>query len=375
MDVKPDAMRILNYLLLGPLSLLYGAAVTLRNKCYDLRIFRSTSFPLPVLAVGNITVGGAGKTPHTELLVALLKEEFRVAVLSRGYKRRTKGFRYVETTGAAADNGDEPLQIKQKFPSVTVAVDANRVNGIKRLRAEVENLGAVVLDDAFQHRRVRPSLSLLLIDYNRPVHRDHLLPLGRLRDRRNQLRRADIICVTKCPAQLPPEAQQGFAKNIRRLPHQLLFFTTFAYGAPQPVFAAGAAVPCPPAACLLVTGIASPAPLAQYLREQPYDLLQHLAFRDHHAFTAADAGKINAAARRHPAAPVFTTEKDAVRLRETPGLEEEVKQRLFYLPVTVQFLTEERTPTPEGRLKKQETFKKIMTEHIWNLHRTTSPKF
>jgi tetraacyldisaccharide 4'-kinase len=361
--------------LLAPLALAYGAVITLRNICYDRRIFRSTAFPLPVIAVGNITVGGAGKTPHTELLVTLLRDELHPAVLSRGYRRRTKGFRYVETTDTTAAAGDEPLQIKRKFPAVTVAVDANRTRGIGRLTAGVEKPDVIILDDAFQHRRVRPSLSLLLIDYNRPVHRDCLLPAGRLRDRRNQLRRADMVCITKCPAHLTPAGQKDFARNIPLRPRQRLFFTTLAYGAPQPVFTSGAARPCPPAPCILLTGIASPAPLVRYLEAQEHPPLQHLRFRDHHAFTAADARKINAAAHNHPAAPVLTTEKDAMRLRETPGLTDAVKQRLFYLPVTVQFLAEESAPAPEGRLNAQQAFKKIITDHIWNLLRQPSNSF
>jgi tetraacyldisaccharide 4'-kinase len=324
--------------------------------------------------VGNITVGGTGKTPHTELLVTLLRDEWQPAVLSRGYRRQTKGFRYVEATDTAAAAGDEPLQLKQKFPALTVAVDADRVHGIRRLMSEREQLDVIILDDAFQHRRVRPALSLLLIDYHRPPHRDHLLPRGRLRDRRNQLRRADIVCITKCPAHLTPEKQEALAGHLPPHLRRQLFFTTYAYGVPQPVFA-GEQRPCPPAPCILLTGIAHPAPLAQYLQEQLCPPLQRLVFRDHHAFTAADARKITAAALRYPAAPILTTEKDAVRLRETPGLPDEVKQRLFFLPITVRFLPEESVPTPEGCLKKQEAFKKIITGQLWNRHPQPSNNF
>lgn len=341
--------------LLAPLSWIYGAAITLRNKCYDWHIFRSTAFPVPVITVGNLTVGGTGKTPHTELLVELLRDERQPAVLSRGYKRRTKGFHYVETFSTVTAVGDEPLQLKQKFPALTVAVDADRVRGIRRLLAAAEPPDVIILDDAFQHRRVRPSLSLLLIDYHRPLHRDHLLPWGRLRDQRSQLRRADIVCITKCPAHLTLEEQQEIAAHFPAHLHPQLFFTTFAYGAPQQVmeneewkvesgeWRQAHSGHCPSSIfhfpfSILLTGIANPAPLVQYLTEQRCPPLQHLAFRDHHTFTAADVRKINTAARRYPDAPVFTTEKDAVRLRETAGLSDEVKQRLFFLPVTVRFL-------------------------------------
>jgi tetraacyldisaccharide 4'-kinase len=399
-NITKTAQRFIAILLRFPLwvlrvflSLIYGLVITLRNKCYDWHIFRSTAFPLPVIAVGNITAGGTGKTPHTELLVTLLRDYRQPAVLSRGYRRRTKGFRYVEITDTVATAGDEPLQLKQKFPTLTVAVDADRIHGIRQLMAAAEPPDIIILDDAFQHRRVCPSLSLLLIDYHRPLHRDHLLPWGRLRDRRNQLRRADIVCITKCPPHLPPGKQQEIMAHLPAYLHPRLFFTTFAYGAPQLVesgewrvengdkrMVASAHSPLSTLhspfknhsplstlhSPLLLTGIAHPAPLVQYLQEQRCPPLQHLVFRDHHVFTAADVRKINAAARRYPDVPIFTTEKDAVRLRETAGLSDDVKQRLFFLPVTVHFLTEESAPTSGGQPAKQEAFKKTIMEQLWN---------
>ncbi|MDR0737841.1 MAG: tetraacyldisaccharide 4'-kinase [Prevotellaceae bacterium] len=320
------------------LSLLYAAAVCVRNKCYDWRIFKSEKFRLPVIAVGNITVGGTGKTPHTEWLASLLQTTAVTAVLSRGYKRKTKGFRYVETTATVQQVGDEPLQIKRKNPALTVAVDANRVAGIRRLKEDVPQLGVVILDDAYQHRKVHPALSVLLVDYNRPLHTDHYLPYGRLRDNVSQKRRADVVIVTKCPANMQPIEQRIITKHLNLYPYQQLYFTRFDYGAAKAVFDGNAFPDVPPKQAAALTGIADPATFIDYVRGN-YQLVQHLNFPDHHFFTPQDIAKINAISTTYPEAFFFTTEKDAQRLRMAEGLNEEVKKRLFYIPVTVSFLS------------------------------------
>ncbi len=346
--------RVFKILFLGPLTLLYGLAVTVRNKFYDWHIFRSAEFPLPVIGVGNITVGGTGKTPHTELLVSILKDELCVAVLSRGYTRKTRGFRYVAATDSATAVGDEPLQIKHKFPGVMVAVDANRIQGIKRLLADEQALNVVVLDDAFQYRKVRPSLSMLLIDYHRPVSRDCLLPLGRLRDRKNQIRRADMVFITKCPPVLTPIEQRILSKSMRLYPYQQLYLTTFDYGLPAPVFPERYTEERIFKGNILLTGVANPQPLADYLKGKGNEPKAHLAFADHHLFTAADARKINELAQAYRDAQLLTTEKDAMRLRETEGLSDAVKERLFYIPITVKFLAE----------NGEEKFRKFITNYV-----------
>ncbi|MDR3184438.1 MAG: tetraacyldisaccharide 4'-kinase [Prevotellaceae bacterium] len=320
------------------LSALYATAVTVRNKCYDWLLFRSVKFRLPVIAVGNITVGGTGKTPHTEWLAALLQATTTVAVLSRGYKRITKGFRYVKPTDTVALAGDEPLQMKRRNPALTVAVDADRVAGIRRLQKDIPQLGAVILDDAYQHRRVRPELSILLVDYNRPLHTDHYLPYGRLRDNVSQKRRADVVIVTKCPAKLQPIELRVAAKNLNLYPYQHLYFTQFAYGDPRPVFDGNAFPGVPSTQAVAITGIANPTPFIDYLQAH-YQLREHLNFPDHHFFTIHDIGQINVTAAAHPKALLFTTEKDAQRLREAEDWHDEVKRRLFYIPVTVSFLS------------------------------------
>jgi tetraacyldisaccharide 4'-kinase len=330
-------MKLIRDLVYYFLSLPYAAAVWVRNKCYDWRVFKSVEFRLPVLAVGNITVGGTGKTPHTEWLASLLQTTTEVAVLSRGYKRKTKGFRYVETANTVQQAGDEPLQMKRKNPALTVAVDADRVAGIRRLQKDFPQLGAVILDDAFQHRRVRPALSILLVDYHRPLHTDHCLPYGRLRDNVSQKRRADVVIVTKCPDKLQPIELRVASKNLDLYPYQQLYFTRFAYGAAKAVFDENRRPGAPVKQAIALTGIANPVPFIDYLQEN-YQLAQHLNFPDHHFFTKHDVGAIHAAATACPEALLFTTEKDAQRLRETDGWNDEVKKRLFYIPVTVSFL-------------------------------------
>jgi tetraacyldisaccharide 4'-kinase len=354
--------QIFKILFLGPMALVYGLVITLRNKGYDWKLLRSSEFSVPVIALGNLTAGGTGKTPHTEKILSLIGRERRIAVLSRGYKRQTKGFRYVEADDTTATVGDEPLQIKRKFPDITVAVDASRTNGIQQLMAGVAPPEMIVLDDAFQHRKVCPSVSVLLIDYHRPLHDDFLLPLGRLRDRKNQIYRADVVIVSKCPAKFTPIEQRILSKSLNLYPYQQLFLTTFDYGAPVAVNGEQTmddGVPSQPAAtplpttdgCLLLTGIAHPASLVDYLKKQQQEIKAHLAFPDHRRFTRNDVRKINGMARQYPALPLFTTEKDAMRLRETPGLSDDVAKRLFYLPVTVRFLAADG----EEKFKKQIT--------------------
>jgi len=331
-------MRLLAFIFLYPLSLLYAMVVAVRNMLYDWGIFKSVAFNLPVITVGNLTVGGTGKTPHTELLVSLLKAKHVTAVLSRGYKRETKGFRYVEVADTVRETGDEPLQIKRKFPKLTVAVDANRVRGIRRLQQEVPQLSLVILDDAFQHRRVKPTLSILLVDYSRPITEDYYLPYGRLRDTLSQKNRANVVIVTKCPANLRPIDQRVMMKTLNLYPYQQLFFTTFGYELPQPVFPESAALPLSIKEVVALTGIANPNSFIEHLGTFS-KILQHLDFPDHHVFCRKDIARMNALVTTYPGVPIFTTEKDAQRLRMAKECSEELKRQLFYIPVKVQFFS------------------------------------
>ena len=331
-------MRLLAAIFLYPLSLIYATVITVRNALYDWGIFKSVAFNMPVITVGNLTVGGTGKTPHTELLVSIFKDKRVTAVLSRGYKRVTKGFRYVEMADTARDAGDEPLQIKRKFPKLTVAVDANRKAGIRRMQQEVPQLGLVILDDAFQHRRVKPALSILLVDYSRPITTDHYLPYGRLRDTLKQKNRANVVIVTKCPANMRPIDQRLMMKTLKLYPYQQLFFTTFGYELPQPVFPESAALPISIKEVVALTGIANPHSFIEHLGTFS-KVLQHLDFPDHHVFNKKDIARMNALVTTYPNVPIFTTEKDAQRLRMAKNCSEELKRQLFYIPVKVLFLS------------------------------------
>jgi len=207
-------------ILLYPFSLVYGMIVWIRNTLFDYQVIRSTEFPIPIISVGNITVGGTGKTPHIEYLVKILKEEFEVATLSRGYKRKTRNFILAGPDPDVRDIGDEPVQIKHKYPDVHVAVDRKRVNGIRELMKRIPQLDVILLDDAYQHRSVKPGLSILLIDFNRPTWEDHLLPAGRLREQTYEKRRANIILITKCPDRLKPIERRIIVKDLRLFPFQ-----------------------------------------------------------------------------------------------------------------------------------------------------------
>ncbi len=331
-------------ILLYPLSVIYGLVVYIRNMLYDTKIFKSTEFEIPVISIGNITVGGTGKTPHTEYLVELLKKHVAVVTLSRGYKRKTKGFFRVQETSNVQNVGDEPLQIKQKFPEVTVAVDESRVHGIQQLMRD-DNPDVILLDDAFQHRKVTPGINILLIDYNRPIEEDHLLPLGRLRERIHQRHRANIIIYTKCPDEITPITRRIIMKNVNLLPYQSLYFTTMIYAEPEAVFPD--LVQTKPeltntTKAIMLSGIANPAQFRGYLHSN-VNLLDEIVFSDHHNFTKKDYTQIENIFQKHKSENTYllTTEKDAVRLRFSTELSDELKAKLFYIPVKIHFLDSE----------------------------------
>lgn len=331
--------------LLSPLSLLYGIGVFLRNLCFEWGIFKSQEFIFPVISVGNITVGGTGKTPHVEHIISFLKDEFRVAVLSRGYKRRTSGFVVASVASGVNDVGDEPLQIKKKFPLLEVAVDEKRVRGIRKLCNYNRKLEVFVLDDAFQHRWVRPGISVLLVDYSRPVTKDTLLPSGSLREFVSAKNRAAIVVVTKCPPDIKPIDRRIIMTELDLFPWQSLYFTSFSYGEPLPVFGEG--VPFPEREelrkikphLLMVTGIVSPRPLKKHLRSIS-PRIEQLTFPDHHNFSRRDIDMIKDAWNSLGEGNKFvmTTEKDAMRLQMIGNIEPEIKRNMYYIPITIHFI-------------------------------------
>ena len=342
--VEGDFIKINKWLL--PFSWLYGMASKLRNTLFEMGVLKMRSFQIPIISVGNITVGGTGKTPHVEYLVRLLKDQFRVAVLSRGYKRKSRGFIKADEQTTMPEIGDEPYQMKQKFPGVTIAVDKKRCHGIDILTEQDAQLDVILLDDAFQHRYVKPGINILLVDYHRLIIYDKLLPAGRLREPLSGKDRADIVIVTKCPKDLKPMEYRVVTKAMNLYPYQRLYFTTLEYAALQPLFQTSQAT-IPPldslhdTHVLLLTGIASPEQLEHDLA--PFTShLSPLTFADHHQFARKDVQLINDTFAALPSPKlIITTEKDATRLNHVEGLSDEVKKNMYILPVRISFMQDQ----------------------------------
>ncbi len=332
-------MKILFHILLAPLSWLYGAAVDLRNKLFDWKILRSEEFDIPLISVGNITVGGTGKTPHTERLIELLDQRYKLAVLSRGYKRKTKGFVLATVATSFKRVGDEPKQIKLKYPHIPVAVCERRAEGIRRLRELHPEVNLIILDDAFQHRQIEPWLNIVLMDYNCPVYKDSLLPLGRLRDRQKQLARAQIIVATKCPTGMRPLDYRMVHKYLDLYPYQSLFFTRFVSALPVPLFPGFGQPPLPKGSPVIaMAGIANPTKFLEDLRAD-YRVLETLIFPDHYTFKMQDIYRLGELLENLPLETVIVvTEKDAVRLMNSKKIPDDIKRRLYYVSVQVVFL-------------------------------------
>ena len=330
---------------LTPLSWLYGLGVKLRNFLFDTGIRKSQKFKTPVISIGNITVGGTGKTPHVEYLVRLLQDHLRVAVLSRGYKRKSSGFVMAGDSTTMSDIGDEPFQMKQKFPKVTIAVDRNRVHGINCLTdndSKKSDIDVVLLDDAFQHRQVKPGINILLVDYHRLIIYDKLLPAGRLREPLKGKDRADIVIVTKCPKDLKPMEYRVITKAMNLYPYQQLYFSTLDYEELQPVFKDTKELKSKKDLktqnILLLTGIASPRQMNEDLKPIVKSITP-LTFSDHHSFSPNDVELLNATFAEMPSPKcIITTEKDAARLLTTEGMSDEVRKNLYKLPVRISII-------------------------------------
>jgi len=343
MRTEGDLIKINDWLL--PLSWIYGSIVRLRNWLFDIGLKKSRAFSLPVISVGNITVGGSGKTPHVEYLIRLLQDKMKVAVLSRGYKRKTRGFVLASTDTTMPEIGDEPFQMHQKFPGIYVAVDTKRVRGIETLQSEEEtkDVDVVLLDDAFQHRYVKPGINILLVDYHRLIIYDKMLPAGRLREPLSGKSRADIVIITKCPKDLKPMEFRVLTKAMDLYPFQKLYFTCIDYDTPKGVFYDKqiSLDELKDYHVLLLTGIASPKQMEHDLKPMVKEL-HSLSFGDHHRFKGKDIDRINETFEALPEPRIIiTTEKDAVRLREADGFYESVKEGMYELPIKVSFMLEQ----------------------------------
>ncbi|MDE6717679.1 MAG: tetraacyldisaccharide 4'-kinase [Muribaculaceae bacterium] len=329
--------------LLKPLSWLYGAVTGMRNWMFDRGILSQEEFEVPVVSVGNITVGGTGKTPHVEYILGMMAMDYKIAVLSRGYKRKTKGFILANSHSTPDSIGDEPLQMYRKFGRYArIAVCESRKKGIKELLRQFPDIQLVILDDAFQHRYVKPKISILLMDFSRPIYEDHLLPLGRLRENAAQVGRADMVIVTKCPEELPPLEYRLVTKKLDLMHFQKLYFSRFSYGPLAPVFPDDEPYNVSLSSLserdgvFLVTGIANPRPLVRHLRSYPFKVkVSH--FSDHHDFSREDIQLMQEKFRTLTGERkiIVTTEKDAVRLMYNPYFPSELKKFIFYIPINV----------------------------------------
>lgn len=329
-------IKLLRFLLF-PFSILYGVVMAVRNMFFSVGVFKSQSFDLPVISIGNITVGGTGKTPHTEMVISLLKDKYRLAVLSRGYGRKTKGFVEVQEDSLPEQCGDEPCQMKRKFPEQTVAVNENRREGIAQLQDFVSP-DLILLDDAYQHQWVKPGLSILLVDYNRPLFKDFMMPTGEMREFSGGIRRADVVIVSKCPVDISQDTKALFKKCLRVSSMQNLFFSYFAYGEAVSVFDVKKTADLF-GDVLLLTGIANPKPLVSYLGSKGANI-DSCAFSDHYQFKQKDIDEV---LRRfmlldEASRIIVTTEKDAVRLKSDLDIPQIIKDNLFYVPIEVKII-------------------------------------
>ena len=372
---------MLEKILLAP----YYLTLKIRHALYNKGIRKSPSADVPTVCVGNITAGGTGKTPHTEMILkALLRSDDwgmrEIAVLSRGHKRRSKGFQQVDRRGTADFYGDEPLQIKKKFPGVTVAVDKDRIEGCRFLthpeelktskkarkceNKEFRPADVIVLDDAFQHRALKATFNIVLVDWNRPIYKDKLLPFGRLRDLPERLFAADVVIVTKCPVYLEdweriewlkplgikdfdPETCEGTGRKGKKM---TVLFTSINYCPLEPIYPEqGNLRYIYSKMAILFSGIAKDTPLRRYLSDR-YKIVRRFAFPDHYRYTTADIKKISAASKNDPTAVVVTTEKDAQRVRDIKKMPEGLPERLFQVPIQVAFLTPHEQEVFEDRM-------------------------
>ena len=343
MRTEGDLIKINDWLL--PLSWLYGSIVRFRNWLFDIGIKKSQAFSIPVISVGNITVGGSGKTPHVEYLIRLLHDKVKIAVLSRGYKRKTHGYVLANEDTEMQEIGDEPFQMHKKFADIYVAVDTKRVRGIENLQSDeaTKDVEVVLLDDAFQHRYVKPGINILLVDYHRLIIYDKMLPAGRLREPLSGKSRADIVIITKCPKDLKPMEFRVLTKAMDLYPFQKLYFTCINYDTPKGVFNNKQITldDLKEYHVLLLTGIASPKQMEHDLKPMVKEL-HSLSFGDHHRFKSKDIDRINETfeALLEPRI-IITTEKDAVRLRDADGFDEQVRENMYELPIKVNFMQEQ----------------------------------
>lgn len=323
------------YLLL-PFSWLYGLIVWFRKSLYQSGVFTRSTFDFPIICVGNLTAGGTGKTPHIEWLIRQLHHTYPTAVLSRGYKRKTSGYMLATTQSTPQDIGDEPYQIKQKFPEVAVGVCENRVLGVPYILGDAPETQVLLMDDGFQHLSIKAGFNMVLCDYNRPYYNDHLLPAGLLREAASGANRADVIIVTKCPTKISAEEKQNITNKLHLLPHQHVYFSSIVYQELLPLTSSASNIPFTKSSSVI--GLAGIAKADLFLNElkHRYTLVNELTFSDHHAYGDESIQQLAALHKQHPNAVFITTEKDAVKLGSEQVLKHINHIPIYYLPIGVE---------------------------------------
>lgn len=341
MEERP---HILLRVLLAPFALFYQLIIGIRNFMYDYKLLKVHEFDIPIISIGNISIGGTGKTPHTEFIIEmLLDKNYNIAVLSRGYKRKTSGYIEVQVDDNYKNVGDESLQIKNKFPDVIVAVHENRVKGIQKLMNDYNDLNVIILDDAFQHRKVKPGLSILMNDYNHSFVHDHILPFGRLRENHSSAHRAHIIFVSKCPFDMKPIERRIMMKEMDVLPYQHLFFSSFEYLKPQNLFGNNEMEldELKKFNVLAVTGVAKSKMFYKKLSELCKSVI-HLKYPDHYSFKRKDLKKIHEKFENLESPKcIIVTEKDAMRLKSFGDNFGGIGEHIWYIPIKVYLLCSE----------------------------------
>lgn len=325
--------------LLLPISFLYSFVLFLRHKLFDWNILKSKSYDIPNICVGNLNLGGTGKTPHIEYLIRLLSDDYRTAVLSRGYGRKTKGFLTADSSHSHEDIGDEPLQYFKKFDNITVTVDEDRCDGMEKLTRNENPPQIILLDDAYQHRKIKPGLNILLTDYYNLYSDNHLVPAGNLRDIRKAAERAEIIVVSKSPEVITPYYKKDVEESLKPLPHQKIFYSYIEYQDFMPLSKCSFNINIKEAkTVLLLCGIANTYSLEDYLKRK-YNTISKIKFNDHHNFTEKDIDmiidKYNSLIGKNKV--IVTTEKDAMRLINSSFLSKFDDIPVFTIPIKIKF--------------------------------------
>lgn len=320
------------------LSWIYVAVIALRHRLYDWGVFKSRTFDIPIVCIGNITVGGTGKTPTAEFLLSELSATYNIALLSRGYGRRTKGYREVGVDDSYLDVGDEPLQMKLKFPNTVVVVAEDRVAGIERIRREHPEVTLILMDDGFQHRSVKAKVNILIMDATRPIENDRYLPAGRLRDLRSRVKEGHFFIVTKCPETMTPLDRRLWSKKLRSMAYQKVYFSNIGLRHIEPLFE------CPDREdvaygqqAILLCGIGNPRPYIKSAEER-FNVVDKMVVGDHHRYTIEDMQMLYAKLKSHPRAIILMTEKDAVKLRRMSKVPSLMRKAMYYQPIEMEFI-------------------------------------